>query len=151
MSRCKRKSRENSRKRESSRLTFLKKSKGLGLFPTSDFDGVCTQNQCLLSADFVFQELRRTHIPLLVVYKCALAIASGKIKLIHSEKIYSLSGREKNNRPNCQRLSLTAQADFHFCGKLEKRCICRLGCIRRRGCVHSCCIGDVFRCIREHR
>ena len=59
------------------------------MFPTSDFDGVCTQNQCLLSADFVFQELRRTHIPLLVVYKCALAIASGKIMLIHSEKISS--------------------------------------------------------------
>lgn len=89
MSRGKRKRRENSRKKENSRLTFRKKSRGLGLFPTSDFDGVCTQNQCLLSADFVFQELRRTHIPLLVVYKCALAIASGKIKLIHSEKISS--------------------------------------------------------------
>lgn len=50
---------------------------------------MCTQNQCLLSADFVFQELCRTHIPHLVVYKCALAIASGKIKLIHSERISS--------------------------------------------------------------
>lgn len=148
MSRGNRKSRENSHKRESSRLTFRKKSKGLGLFPASDFDGVCTQNQCLLSADFVFQEPRRAHILSKMVYKCALAIASGIwnlfiLKKFHlnskryvrtspessdfsflgtyvhtfftwNEKIYSLSSREKNNRPNCQRLSLTAQADFYF-------------------------------------
>ena len=29
------------------------------------------------------------------------------------------SGREKDSHPNCQRLSLTAQADFNFCGELE--------------------------------
>ena len=31
--------------------------------------------------------LRRTHISSVMVYKCALATASGKIKLVHYEKI----------------------------------------------------------------
>ncbi|MBR2885561.1 MAG: hypothetical protein IKB93_12380 [Clostridia bacterium] len=79
MSRGKRKSREKSRKRESSRLTFRKKSEDLGLFPTSDFDGVCTQNQCLLlSADFVSPVSAETAHTTAVVYKCALSSASGK-------------------------------------------------------------------------
>ncbi len=87
MSRVNRKSRENSRKRESSRLTFREKSKGLGLFPASDFDGVCTQNQCLLSVDFVFSRASQSAHTTAVVYKCALPVASGKMKLVQSEKI----------------------------------------------------------------
>lgn len=89
MSRGKRKNRDNSRKKENSRLTFRKKSKGLGIFPTSDFDGVCTQNQCLLSADFVFPVSAETAHTTLVVYKCALVSHKGKMKLVQSEKISS--------------------------------------------------------------
>ena len=86
MSRGNRKSREKSRKRESSRLSFRKKSKGLGIFLTSDSDGVCTQNQCLLSADFVFPVSAETAHTTAVVYKCALVCRKRKMKLVQSEK-----------------------------------------------------------------
>lgn len=67
-----------------------------------DYSQQATLTECVhkISACYplilFFQEPRRAHIPLLVVYKCALAIASGKIKLIHSEKfLFSLRHRKR--------------------------------------------------------
>ena len=68
---------------------------------------------------------------------------------LEMKNFHSLSGKEKNNRPIV--VCADNQADFYFCGKLEKRCIWCLRCLHWLHYLHYYFINGVFRCIRECR